>query len=99
MPERVISALKQFDANLTEILNQFFKSFEPFEKLPFFAGNLTNFTKIIIYAFFLLAPLLPLKFLYPYNRPITVFIYFILALMALSLLGIIFAFFQIAYSF
>ena len=89
--------LKLFDSNLTENLDQFFKPLAPFKELPFFADRLPEFTKIIVYSLFILAPLLLLKILFPYRRRFTYPILLVLGVMGLSLFGIFLGFLQLLY--
>ncbi|KKR30592.1 hypothetical protein A2715_00200 [Candidatus Woesebacteria bacterium RIFCSPHIGHO2_01_FULL_39_32] len=99
MFEKILQVVERSNAKLTGNLDQFFKRFAPFKELPFFATHFTDFTKVIIYSFFVLIPLLILKILFPYKRRFTYPILLILGIIGLSLFGIFLGFLQLLYGF
>ena len=99
MLKSIGKTLSTFDSNLGDILDRFYINYLPSDTLAFFTGHITEFTKALFYAILALIPLLPIKFLYPYNRPVTLLIYAMLLIMGILTFAILLSFFQIAYSF
>ena len=98
MFDKAVKFIENFDADLTKILSHFFEGFTPYKELPFFASHFTDFTKTIVYSFFILVPLLFLKILFPYKRRFTYPIFFVLGVIGISLVGIFLGFMQLLYA-
>lgn len=99
MLKSIGKTLSTFDSNLGDILDRFYINYLPPDTLAFFTGHITEFTKALFYAILALIPLLPIKFLYPDGRPVTLLIYAILIVIGVLIFAIILSFFQIAFSF
>ena len=99
MLKSIGKTLSTFDSNLGDILDRFYINYLPSDTLAFFTGHITEFTKALFYAILALIPLLPIKFLYPDGRPVTLLIYAILIVIGVLIFAIILSFFQIAFSF
>ncbi len=99
MLENIEKSLLNFDSNLRDILDRIYFNYLPSGNLSFFAGHLTEITKAIFYSILVLIPLLPIKFLYPYSKPVTYLIYALLIFIGILVFAIILGFFQIAFSF
>jgi len=98
MFKKISDFLISTDVQVTKILTQYFKHIAPFKELPFFAGHLTEFTKIILYSLIILSPLLFLKILFPYKRRFTYPILLILTILGICIFAIFLGYMQLLYS-
>lgn len=91
---RLIQEFKNFDSDLTELINKYLKSYYPSANPPFFSIYLPFYIKTIAYSLFFLVPILFLKILFPYKKVIDYLILIILMILIISVALIFLAFMQ-----
>ncbi len=93
----LVAMFKIFDQPVTEYIKSLLAPYQINVSQTFFSKLLPQNVKILFYLVIFLTPFLPLKFLYPYSKTITIILISFIVVFVLLVFAIFLGFFELLY--